>query len=586
MNRVYEYGLLDPVVNAQIVEDQLRAAHRYRNLLVEIERERRTRVREILSSHADAAPLAEDVARLTVELEQAQAKIKQVRAVSRRRSETTDDRMAVRDVTTRLKAAREQLKIVKAAVAQDPSCQEALAQAEQRCHDRRIEERARCGVFWGTYLLIEEDVDRARKGKMDPKFVRFTGEGRVSVQLQGGLEWGGIAEDTRIQIRDAPDPRQGRRAGTRKWLRLRVGSTGRDPIWAEWPLILHRPLPEGAVIKRATVTRWRRDCRRWEWRLQLILDVSRCVGTKPRGTEGACALNLGWAKTERGLRVGFVVGSDGERTEIVLPGSILDRLDKANAIRAQRDQNLDVMKPLLAAWIAAHPLPEVLHAKIEHLHAWRSADRFFGLARLWRQHRFDGDTEGYELLESWRYRDEHLQRYEAGMRRGALGHRREVYRLVGAALSRRYRMLIVDDTDLRTFQRSPAPESDRVEFDAVKRSQHVAAPSDLRMQLANAFGEDGVAELSAVDVTRRCHACLTLNDWDRASSGREHACVGCQQVWDQDVNACLNLLREWRTVAPGWEAARVAKASNRQASRAERLQQARRKKKPAEAIAG
>jgi hypothetical protein len=595
MNRVYEYGLLDPITNAHLVEDQLRSAHRYRNVLVEIERERRSRVREILAGHADTVGLADEVERLTTALEAAQVQIKQTRAASRRRSETTDDRALVRDLSTQLKTARAQLKEAKTFVAKDPMIQRALATADQRAHDRQIEERARCGVYWSTYLLIEEDVDRARKGKMDPKFQRFTGEGRVSAQLQGGLDWSEIGNDTQLQIHDAPDPRAGRRAGHRKILRLRIGSggTSRQPIWAEWPLTLHRALPEGARIKRATVTRWRRDCRRWEWRLQLLLDVSACASSKKRPSEGACALNLGWAKTDRGLRAGYVVGQDGQRTEIVLPASILERLDKANAIRAQRDQNLDALKAQLSAWLADHPLPTPpedavagsLKARADHLHAWRAPERFFSLAQAWKQQRFDGDAVGYELLEAWRYRDEHLQRYEAGMRRGALGHRREIYRMIGAELATRYRMLVVDDTDLRTFQRSPEAGSTRVEFDAVKRAQHVAAPSDLRMQLMNAFGETSCAELSAVDVTRKCHACSAINDWDRAASGREHACVACGAVWDQDVNACLNLLGEWKSAEPGWEAARAAKAANRKESRSEKLQKGRKKKPEAEALA-
>jgi hypothetical protein len=594
MNRVYEYGLLDPITNASMVEDQLRSAHRYRNVLVEIERERRTRVREILAGHVDTVVLADEVARLTTDLEAAQTRIKQSRAASRKRSETVEDRAAVRELAGQLKAARAQLKEAKATVAKDPMIQRALKTADQRAHDRQIEERKRCGVYWSTYLLIEEDIDRARKSKMDPRFARFTGEGRVSAQLQGGIAWSEIATDTQLQILDAPDPRIGRRAGTRKLLRLRVGSApgSRQPIWAEWPMILHRVPPEGARIKRATVTRWRRDCRRWEWRLQLILDLSACK-TKPRTTEGACALNLGWAKTDRGLRAGFVVGNDGERTEIVLPPSIMDRLDKANAIRAQRDLNLDAMKPQLAAWLETHPFPTPpedaaagsLKARADHLHAWRSADRFFNLARAWRDQRFEGDEEGYAILETWRYRDEHLQRYEAGMRRGALGHRREIYRVIGAELAKRYRMLVVDDTDLRTFQRSPEAGSVRVEFDAVKRAQHVASPSELRMQLANAFGDAATAELSAVDVTRKCHACEAINDWDRTSSGREHACTSCGVVWDQDVNACLNLLGEWKRVESGWEAARAAKAANRKASRSENLQKGRKKVTEPEALA-
>lgn len=46
--RNFVYGLLPLDVGADLVADQMRLAHRYRNLLVEIERERRTRVRDAI----------------------------------------------------------------------------------------------------------------------------------------------------------------------------------------------------------------------------------------------------------------------------------------------------------------------------------------------------------------------------------------------------------------------------------------------------------------------------------------------------------------------------------------------------------
>src|SRR5690606_35252945 len=170
----------------------------------------------------------------------------------------------------------------------------------------------------------------------------------------------------------------------------------------------------------------------------------------------------------------------------------------------------------------------------------------------------------------------YLQRYEAGLLRGALGHRREIYRRLAAHLARRYRTLVVDDTDLRALQRSPAPESERTEIDVAKRSQRLAAGSELRAALVSAFGERRVVRLSAQDVTRTCHACGSIEQWDRAASGRLHTCSSCGARWDQDDNACRNLLREWSRAADEWEAARARKDAERNESRSERLRRGRR----------
>src|SRR4029077_12731815 len=124
--------------------------------------------------------------------------------------------------------------------------------------------------------LAEQAIDAAKKSKAPPQFRRWTGDGRVSVQLQGGLDladlWSG---DTQIEIRPVaptahdPEARRGdRRRASRTIVRMRVLSTDKGkPVWAEWPMILHRPIPEGSRVKVATISRRRRDCRTWDWRL-------------------------------------------------------------------------------------------------------------------------------------------------------------------------------------------------------------------------------------------------------------------------------------------------------------------------------
>lgn len=55
MIRVYKYGLLPPIDHAETVQDQMRAGHRYRNTLTEIERGRRAALREIDRSIPEVA---------------------------------------------------------------------------------------------------------------------------------------------------------------------------------------------------------------------------------------------------------------------------------------------------------------------------------------------------------------------------------------------------------------------------------------------------------------------------------------------------------------------------------------------------
>src|SRR5690606_21269492 len=130
-----------------------------------------------------------------------------------------------------------------------------------------------------------------------------------------------LTTDTQLQILAAPDHRTGRRAGTRRLLRLRIGSKGGTPIWAEWPMIMHRPLPDGARIKAVTVSRRRRDCRRWEWLAHVMVDIPESA-SRPTPIDGAVALNLGWAQMDDGVRAGMLLGTDGHAREIRVSESV------------------------------------------------------------------------------------------------------------------------------------------------------------------------------------------------------------------------------------------------------------------------
>lgn len=606
--RVYQYGLLYPSDGGDLVLEQMRLAHRYRNLLVEIEHKRRAQIRAAMAAHPDMQPLEEQIAALVAQRDEAREVITRQRRMTRSRSETAAQRQAVRNLGSQIREVRDQIKAIRKAVASDTHVAEQIATAEAEAKTRLKEARANCGVYWGTYLLQEADADAARMNKTPPRFQRWTEEGRVSVQIQRGMTVEQLFQsDPRVQVRavstDAHDPlvrRGDRRRACRTVLRLRVQSEKARPIWAEWPMIYHRPIPPGSVIKVATVSRRRLDCRRFGWLLHLTVEVP-ASAVRRATAEGVCALNLGFCqRPDNTIRVGYMVGDDGHEQEITLPTSVIGAIGKTDSLRSIRDRELDKFRAEFVAWkqglVEAHEAraaaatqpaddkcrdaaddatgfllpttwgnlcrymaldgtlpPAWFWEKTVALDKWRSADRFRRLAFYWRDHRFHGDDEMYNRIDghktehartAWRYRDEHLERWESNGRRKALRRRRETYRIIAAQMADRYRILVIDDVDLRDFQRSPRPEEERVEFAAVKHAQRLSAPSELRGVLMNAFGAERVIKHAGADRTRVCHGCGTLNEWNRSESGRLHVCHHCKRQWDQDANFCRNLLAE------------------------------------------
>lgn len=561
--RVYEYGLLDPTTNAELVDDQLIKAHRYRNLLTEIERDRREAVAKIMTGHTDTEQLAAEVVRLSEERDRLRVGIAKARSTTRKRSETPEMRQAVKDATERLKTARQALKDAKAHILHDPAIQQKLAAAEEASRVRRKAARAVCGVYWGSYLRAEAAADQARKEKTPPHFKPYRGEGGLSVQLQGGIDvselWG---TDSQIQIRPVPlaahDPhtRRGeRRRLCRTVLRMRVQSDDKGkPIWAEWPMILHRPLPEKCRIKNVLVSRVIRNHHQWSWRVALQLELADTWTRGQCGT-GAVALNLGFTGAyphlDGGVRSGFLVGEDGETFEASVHKNVAERVDKAASIRGFRDDAVNAMRPVLSAWLHVNKekLPEWLAKRTTYLSSWKSPFAFMTLARQWKANRFEGDTEGYDALEGWRYREDHLYAYESGMYKTALGDRTEKYRILAAKVSTRYGTLVIGSTDLRQFQKLPEIEADTgFSPDVVRKNLRNACGSVLRQTFINAFKRAGgrVVVLEDDYATAICNACGNGEDWNRFA--REHTCSHCGVTWDQDENYCKNMLARYREI--------------------------------------
>lgn len=608
-SQILEYGLLPPTKNADLVRDQMRLGHQYRNVLIEIERDRRTRVREALSTHPDVDQVEQQINQLVVKLDQARDAISLTRAAARARGESAAQREVARDLRAQIKLLRAQAREARSRIAADPEIAARIEEANEAAAEKTRIARAASGLYWGTYLINESAMAAARTSITPPEFVPWRGEGRASVQLQGGIDASELhGVDTQIQIVSCP-PRPGirRRLGRSSILRIRVQSDERKkPIWAEFVMIEHRPVPKMARVKIATVSLRRRGGTSWAWRLHLTVDVSACASptrasaTPNEARQTAVALNLGFARRpDGGLRSGYLVGIDGMEKEVLAQKSdahrpartgssqlhhpsgatrpsasrwTQDSLEKADAIRSQRDRDLDAMRATLCAWKAANEdiLPEWFAEKTQHLGAWRSAARFAALTFRWREGWFEGGDDGYDLIERWRLRDLHLERYETGMRKSTILDRREGYRILAARMADRYQELVVDNTDLRALRRSPKPEDD-AEIDAVKHQQVMAAPGELRQAMMNAFGPTRVVKLSAVNVTRRCHACGHVRDRGRGDEAREQTCPGCKITCDQDANACRNLLREHRETTPDREAARAAKPAKKQLTRAERM---------------
>jgi hypothetical protein len=639
---VYKYGIRSPHENRDLALTELRLAHDYRNKLIEIEKKRRARVRL-----AESAMLGAPRGVLIESEKTLQAAIDAVsrhRASTRKRDEPAELRAAVKaarkahgDAARAFRAARQSVQPLCTACKKEDlptPCKHAtaegralLAELDAAKEEAKIEMKAyrdASGPSWGTYLVVDAAASQSF-GKLslydkdgqpnDPKHVRWTGEGTIAVQLQGGLsvEEALAGQDTQLQITPPPaacwDPGTGsRRARSRQSreaeVKLRIGSNGTKPIWCAFGLHMQRPLPPGATIQWAMA-----HCRRvgphFDWTLTVTFKVDDAVSLKPRvpSSADAVAVDVGWRvfgedKT-RELRVAY--WSDGTSTTTVIvrepdirvPGFVipprgeirldtdtLRQLTQPEGVRSERDILLDGAKKRLAAWLKKGGKgPEWLHERCKALYAWRSAARMAALTTHWGEwleEHPEGDVEPYEMLAAWKGQDRYLWAVEARWRDRALRRRREFYRLFGVALARTYATIVIEKFDKRRVAKRPNTE-DNGQGQTARSNRQLAAVSVLCESIEQAGTSRGrtVALVPCENSTRECPMCGRIEDRDAAES--VHIGCSCGHVWDQDDGASDTLLGRWRNRPGDAKIAGAPSVKKAAAGQETRWQRARRK---------
>jgi hypothetical protein len=602
--RIYSYGLRAPTKGAVRVHEQLILAGRYYNALIEIERQRRTEYRDARASVApELVRLDAERDALTVKIEAGREELLAKRQTDRQRTKLPELTLAVqqlkderRRVILLVKAERERLKGL-------PELERLSEVVQTRFYERNRAARAASGLYWGTYLLVEKAIESACKSKMDPKFHRVDGTGRLGVQLQGGMTAAELfGSDTRLQFDPVPPDKWDTRPGRRKpsAVRVRIGSDGRAPIWAEFQAVLHRPLPKDAKIGWAWV-RVVRNGPHLRWGLQLALESESFRRDPPvKGSERVAAMNLGWRLLESGdVRVGYLVDAFGEKRELVLPGSLRQSLMAASSIRSINDGHFNTARAVLARWMKEHGAiaPAWLSEEIATMHAWHKRGRLSRVARRlaaempdfvreawaawYREHRVETPRKRrafhYEdlyaefdkasawlsgtplesitfYLDLWRRKEAHLWEMETGKTGHVARARNNTFAVWASELAKAYATLIIDQTDLAELKRGAPPEGPSDTAAPVSRARDAAGLGYLKGALLAAFGGARLVQAPAHGITRT-HDCGHENLSAEFEAERKErirvTCEGCQVSFDQDEQAAKNLLARFLGEGPG-----------------------------------
>lgn len=563
--RVYRYRCY-PEVTEEAVQ-QLRMATHLWNALVECQHRHLDRIEAAWRADPVVGPILASIDNAQAALSAVEETARAARKAARGNTDTRSARERADQYQQDIRSSYRYLKDAKKERRDLLSASFAASSVVRKSEEKAARQQyAQKGLYWGTYNAVfgayRTAAQRARGAPL--KFHPFRGEGRWHVQLQheaadaeapatmsrimgGESRWRTVLQ---IDPVDATKwdllSRGERRRLSRTTGRMRIGSNGRSPVWMEMRVILHRPLPAAAIIKEAEVVRERVGT---HYRHHLCLTVlEEAPQVSPSGK--VAAIDLGWRMTGRGLRVAAILGTDGHRHEVLLESSVISDISKADELASLRADKYNAIRSRLGEWLLGHRdgIPDWLVDATKTIAHWggSSQARLASVVLRWRGSRFGGDETIYEELEAWRAHDKHLYEWQANLRDQAIARRKEQYRVLAARLADRYGMVVLEDmaiTEMVAHQDPTEPRDGQA--DNARRKARIAAPGLLRQAISQAAHRRGV-RVEAVDAARTTvvHAtCGTdlSGKVDFASSVMAW-CPTCEATFDQDFNACENLL--------------------------------------------
>lgn len=557
-----QYGLLDPLDWAEDCQEQLFLQNKFWNRLVEIEHAQRAAYREIVSRDPEVGPFTLKIQEIKNQKEAAIRKRKERRKAARsiKKAGTEDLDRLIRHLAEEIRTLTAQVKQmrVEAQTRMKPLLRQ--LEAERRMEVKQA--RRSSGLWWGNYNAVWKSYDRARgraiKEGVELRFHTFDGTGRFTNQIPGGITVRQLFEGSHSQVSVQPlaedaytHPHRGERRRRQRTLLTitvyrREDENGAFRRTLTFPMIMHRPLPEEAIIKEVVVRRLKAGVSfRWSASFMAILPKSKPVqSTAPL----FCGLNLGWRRVEDGLRVATLADSENRIERIVLPNIYLQRLDHVDKLKSIIDSAFNEILIWLKSQkeLICSKAPPELSARIDtFLLAPRPlAKQLVQLILVWRDHYSGFRPEVWTVLERWRKKDKNLRNEMNNLRDKMLGWRTDFYRNVAKKIVTRYRLIVLNGFNLRGLAASERWDGSANPLHLqARKMRHRAALSDFRKWIELQANKSGSAVFyKQGSPTLTCHTCGHINQPkpdDRIIL--DLSCENCGMIWDQDDNAAMNL---------------------------------------------
>ena len=580
--RVYSYGA---VPLGQVPEELVVAIQKANDLwnrLVEIHNEN-AKEREQFLRDVD-----QDYKRLSVRLENLDEKIKKAFDAKRTarmhaRTRSSDDPLIAKanEVITQLKSEQRELwgeikpvrKIAATLIDQkllNDQFNERVKQAQQKESTQALREEYTEGLEGSIANEVYRNFREARSKVFNTprsrlRFHRFDGTGYTHYRFRDNRTRAdgtksaqdGVSFDF-LKSRGADDDRpftlsESEARGGKPRLKLKAkvagGHAKASKIYAEFDVVLHRPIPKGAQINNAKLMR-RRIGDRFKYTVNFSVRVP--AAAKSKAPKHAIGVDIGFRRLLNGAIRAAMIGSTDKNfgfQTVELSKRYVERVNHIEALQSDLDDSAGELgkrlKPLI---IAGSVLPEE-HARHKMLQSvanlpsnrTMSFETAYKLAAWFKN---EPDTlpakVQIELMDWW---DRNAKRYREmhHLRKKTLGWRKEEYRILAAKLVSYGLPIGIEAIDLSEF--AEVKDKDNELSDKARSQRFLVANSELLGEIKNAAQREGVQvpTINPKNTSKTCSACGKVNKELKAEL--KWTCPSCGVTHDRDENASVNIAR-------------------------------------------
>jgi hypothetical protein len=353
----------------------------------------------------------------------------------------------------------------------------------------------------------------------------------------GGIAVAGLFRASRrMKLRAVPAEAyaDSHRATTRK--RLTRGVFGFDGGAIEFEAILHRAIPQTAIIKGCAWVGKYHLVKGWQWAITITIEEPPAGSNKARK---AVAVDIGWRLLNDAIRVAVAVDEDGTVRDLRLPldgARVHERrhnLPSGWRDLALLDSQMSVLLEQAKTELLSLGVPECCRVSVMQFGRMTQA----GLCRLLCHLEQDGTApKAVDTLQKWRAQNDRLRSIRAFLSDRLTGRRRWLYRNFAAQLCRSYRRVVLKRLPLKLVHQSPDA------LGTAARYRQWSSPGELTLYIRQAAVSHGAAIVEAEPAfsTTTCSQCGAQAIQTAAvvlTCANGHS-------WDQDENAARNLLSQ------------------------------------------